>query len=43
MLLMSSITSLAQNKSTETKGEIIYHVFQRSFYDGNGDPRSCGR
>ncbi|MCC7317504.1 MAG: hypothetical protein IT219_03170 [Bacteroidales bacterium] len=37
LLLMSSITSLAQNKSTETKGEIIYHVFQRSFYDGNGD------
>jgi glycosidase len=37
MLLISSITSLAQHKSTANKGEIIYHVFQRSFYDGNGD------
>ena len=36
MLLLSSTTSLAQKKVTE-KGEIIYHVFQRSFYDGNGD------
>ncbi|MFN9710830.1 MAG: alpha-amylase family glycosyl hydrolase, partial [Bacteroidota bacterium] len=37
ILLISSITSLAQHKSTANKGEIIYHVFQRSFYDGNGD------
>ncbi len=25
------------NKRTEQKGEVIYHLFQRSFYDSNGD------
>lgn len=37
LLLISSITSIAQHKSKANKGEIIYHVFQRSFYDSNGD------
>lgn len=37
MLLISCMTSLAQHRSSAKKGEIIYHVFQRSFYDGNGD------
>lgn len=34
----SIINSNAQtNKHTKQKGEIIYHVFQRSFFDSNGD------
>ena len=37
ILLISSIETLAQKKVTEKNGEIIYHVFQRSFYDANGD------
>lgn len=38
--LLLAYTSLiwAQNKNTQTaKGEVIYHVCQRSFYDSNGD------
>ncbi|WP_407528249.1 alpha-amylase family glycosyl hydrolase [Lacibacter sp. MH-610] len=37
LLLISSFESPAQKKASGNKGEIIYHVFQRSFYDGNGD------
>ncbi|MEO8712976.1 MAG: alpha-amylase family glycosyl hydrolase, partial [Parafilimonas sp.] len=39
MLLFFSSDSFAQNKTHETndKPEVIYHVFQRSFYDSNGD------
>ena len=40
LALLLAPTSLiwAQNKNTQTaKGEIIYHVCQRSFYDSNGD------
>ncbi|HWB25512.1 MAG TPA: alpha-amylase family glycosyl hydrolase [Chitinophagaceae bacterium] len=33
---VSSTTAKAQT-GTALKGEIIYHVFQRSFYDSNGD------
>jgi alpha-amylase len=36
ILLMSSM-SYAQKKNNTTKGEIIYHVFQRSFYDSDGN------
>jgi len=34
--IFNTITSRAQTKQAQ-KGEIIYHVFQRSFYDSNGD------
>lgn len=38
LLLASFHTLLAQKKQkTTTKGEIIYHLCQRSFYDSNGD------
>jgi alpha-amylase len=40
LALLLAPTSLiwAQNKNTQTaKGEVIYHVCQRSFYDSNGD------
>lgn len=33
-LLFVSLTSLAQKGE---RGEVLYHVFQRSFYDSNGD------
>ena len=33
-LAVTSVDATAQNSA---KGEIIYHVFQRSFYDTNGD------
>lgn len=37
-LLLSGNSILAQKKiTTTTKGEVIYHVCQRSFYDSNGD------
>lgn len=36
ILLFNSIESNSQ-KANPTKGEIIYHVCQRSFYDSNGD------
>lgn len=36
-LLFSSLSGLAQKTESALKGEIIYHVFQRSFYDSNGD------
>jgi alpha-amylase len=34
LLVMIIVTGIAQNTP---KGEVIYHVFQRSFYDSNGD------
>ena len=35
-LLISSVVN-AQKKVTPVKDEIIYHIFERSFYDSNGD------
>jgi glycosidase len=35
-LVISSI-GFAQKKTTAKKGEVIYHVFQRSFYDSDGN------
>ena len=37
ILLMCSFAGRAQKIKPANKGEIFYHVFQRSFYDGNGD------
>ncbi len=38
ILLASTSPMWSQKKNTQiTKGEIIYHVCQRSFYDSNGD------
>ena len=43
VLLLASILSLSQLSLAQTqqgknkKGEIVYHVCQRSFYDSNGD------
>jgi alpha-amylase len=39
VLLFTSITGVFSQKTSvdRSKGEIIYHVFQRSFYDSNGD------
>ena len=37
ILLMCSFSGRAQKIKPVNKGEIFYHVFQRSFYDGNGD------
>src|ERR1700754_1504487 len=39
LFLILSINNLfAQHKKTPpTQSEIIYHIFQRSFYDSNGD------
>ncbi len=38
LLLASTSPIWSQKKNTQiTKGEIIYHVCQRSFYDSNGD------
>jgi alpha-amylase len=34
VLIIAFVFAKAQNSS---KGEIIYHLFQRSFYDSNGD------
>ena len=39
-LLLLSVTNSFFAQKTEvksTKGEVIYHVCQRSFYDSNGD------
>jgi len=37
-LLLAKISVVcSQNVNTKYKGEIIYHVCQRSFYDSNGD------
>jgi len=36
-LLFIGCTSFAQKNNTSTKGEVIYHVFQRSFYDSDGN------
>jgi glycosidase len=37
ILLVSSCSDEQTAPANHPKGEIIYHVFQRSFYDGNGD------
>ena len=37
IFLLLSVSAHAQQKNSQIKGEIIYHVFQRSFYDSNGD------
>lgn len=37
ILLSCCFQGYAQKKATTDKGEIIYHVFLRSFYDSNGD------
>jgi glycosidase len=37
LLLVNGLNSYAQKETTHSKGEIIYHVCQRSFYDSNGD------
>jgi glycosidase len=37
LLLLMSSTGLAQKSNTTLKGEVIYHVFQRSFYDSDGN------
>lgn len=37
LMLANSFICHAQKKPANTKGEVIYHVFQRSFYDSNGD------
>ena len=36
-LIFSSYLSFAQKNISEIKGEVIYHLYQRSFYDSNGD------
>ena len=36
ILLMSNM-SYAQKKNNTIKGEVLYHVFQRSFYDSDGN------
>ena len=36
MLFMNSICYAQKNNNT-IKGEIVYHLYQRSFYDSNGD------
>ncbi len=37
LLLFISSINFAQKNSTAKKGEVIYHVFQRSFYDSDGN------
>jgi alpha-amylase len=37
ILIISSCSNEQTAPANQPKGEIIYHVFQRSFYDGNGD------
>ena len=36
-LLFLSTMSFAQKNTTSPKGEVMYHVFQRSFYDSDGN------
>jgi len=35
--ILLSATAFSVNAQNSSKGEIIYHLFQRSFYDSNGD------
>jgi alpha-amylase len=37
LLLLLGTMSFAQKNNTAKKGEVIYHVFQRSFYDSDGN------
>jgi alpha-amylase len=38
VLLLANLSAVwAQKENATDKGEVIYHVFQRSFYDSNGD------
>ena len=37
LLLITSSICFAQKKNNIVKGEVIYHVFLRSYYDSNGD------
>lgn len=37
LLLITIIPSSSDAQKTTAQGEIIYHVFQRSFYDSNSD------
>ena len=37
LLLLMSSTGFTQKSNTTLKGEVIYHVFQRSFYDSDGN------
>ena len=37
LLISISRTTNGQSSVNQPRGEIIYHVFQRSFYDSNGD------
>jgi len=37
LLLLVSSTGFAQKSNTTLKGEVIYHIFQRSFYDSDGN------
>ena len=39
LLLINNIGFGQKTLPTSQKGEIIYHVVQRSFYDSNGDSR----
>jgi hypothetical protein len=37
LFLLIHCVSFAQKNKSEIKGEVIYHLYQRSFYDSNGD------
>jgi glycosidase len=37
LLMIGSFTGMGQQQSQKEKGEVIYHICQRSFYDSNGD------
>ncbi len=37
LLLITSSICFAQKKNNIVKGEVLYHVFLRSYYDSNGD------
>jgi glycosidase len=37
ILLVTTTFSLAQKSNNTIKGEVVYHLYQRSFYDSNGD------
>ena len=37
LFLLIHCISFAQNNKSKIKGEVIYHLYQRSFYDSNGD------
>lgn len=37
ILLFTNSIGFSQRKESNLKGEVIYHLFQRSFYDSNGD------